>query len=578
MLAAFITVALLPLAVVAIGVRNEMRVRVLAQSDRRAESLAEVITDDLAETHAGVGAAVARIAGALPDDSRFRAGALRPEAADRAYVLDHAARAMQAAGLSLLQIRNDSGRILSSGHFPAEFDRVDPLLPETLAAASGTVLLAARTAEGSILGVARVDSVMIAGRSFSVIGARAVDQAFVDRLARGDEMRVAVALPHDTISSRGTAPARGSADGDRASESIVRRISIPYVDARSDSVVAGAADVAIARSLAGEEDLRKSVDRWIIGAFLLATAGAILAALWLAARLSRPMEELAHAAATVDLDRLDVGFATGRDDEVGVLSRRLSSMVERLKGSAARLRAAERRAAVGDVARQVNHDIKNGLAPIRNVVRHLSQVARDEPDDLPGIFAARQGTLDSSIAYLETLAENYARLSPALVTRPCHVDAVIAEVVGSAAGRGATIRARAEPGLAPVLADAVVLRRILENLVGNAIDSLEGRAGEVTVSAAPVLEPPGHRMVRITVEDTGRGMNENELAHAFDDFYTTKAHGTGLGLSVVRRLIADLSGSLRIETEPGVGTRISVDLPASPAAPLAVGTSRATSR
>jgi signal transduction histidine kinase len=524
-----------------------------------------------------VGAAVARIAVALPDDPSFRSGALRPDAGDRAYVLDYAARTMRAAGLSLLQIRNDSGRIISSGHFRGEFDRLDPVLPRTLASASGPVLLGARTAEGSLIAVARVDSVMLAGRSFTVIGARAVDQAFVNGLARGDEMGVIIALPHDTIRSPGAASAGRGTGGNSAAASIVRRISIPYLDARTDSVIAGAAEVAVTRSLAGEEDLRRSVDRWIIGAFLLATAAAILAAFWLAARLSRPMEELARAAATVDLDRLDVGFATGRDDEVGVLSRRLSSMVERLKGSAARLRAAERRATVGDVARQVNHDIKNGLAPIRNVVRHLSQVARDEPADLPGIFTARQGTLDSSIAYLETLAENYARLSPSLVTRPCDVDAVIAEVIGSAAARGATIRGRLTPGLAPVLADAVVLRRILENLVGNAIDSLEGRPGEVTVTSAPLMERE-HRVVRITVEDTGRGMNEGELAHAFDDFYTTKPHGTGLGLSVVRRLVADLGGSLRVETEPGVGTRISVDLPTGLAAKASVGASRATSR
>ncbi|MDQ3224535.1 MAG: ATP-binding protein, partial [Gemmatimonadota bacterium] len=53
-----------------------------------------------------------------------------------------------------------------------------------------------------------------------------------------------------------------------------------------------------------------------------------------------------------------------------------------------------------------------------------------------------------------------------------------------------------------------------------------------------------------------------ELDHAFDDFYTTKAEGTGLGLSIVRRLILDLNGTLRVETEPGSGTRFVVELPA----------------
>jgi two-component system sensor histidine kinase HydH len=61
--------------------------------------------------------------------------------------------------------------------------------------------------------------------------------------------------------------------------------------------------------------------------------------------------------------------------------------------------------------------------------------------------------------------------------------------------------------------------------------------------------------VRLTVADTGRGMTREELDHAFDDFFTTKPGGTGLGLSVVRRLVADLSGTLRVQTEPGAGSQ-----------------------
>ena len=75
--------------------------------------------------------------------------------------------------------------------------------------------------------------------------------------------------------------------------------------------------------------------------------------------------------------------------------------------------------------------------------------------------------------------------------------------------------------------------------------------------------------VRISVADTGPGMTRKELDLAFDDFYTTKPDGTGLGLSIVRRLILDLNGTLRIETEPGTGTRVVVELPADPGAPAA---------
>jgi signal transduction histidine kinase len=63
------------------------------------------------------------------------------------------------------------------------------------------------------------------------------------------------------------------------------------------------------------------------------------------------------------------------------------------------------------------------------------------------------------------------------------------------------------------------------------------------------------------VVDTGRGMTKDQLDHAFDDFFTTKPDGTGLGLSVVRRLTTDLNGSVRVESAPGEGTAFTIELP-----------------
>jgi signal transduction histidine kinase len=106
------------------------------------------------------------------------------------------------------------------------------------------------------------------------------------------------------------------------------------------------------------------------------------------------------------------------------------------------------------------------------------------------------------------------------------------------------------------------LRRIVENLVSNAVDSLGGNPGRVVLAAA-VPDGTGPATVRLSVADTGRGMSARELEQAFDDFHTTKPDGTGLGLSVVRRLVADLGGSLRVETSPGQGSTFTVELPAA---------------
>jgi signal transduction histidine kinase len=119
-----------------------------------------------------------------------------------------------------------------------------------------------------------------------------------------------------------------------------------------------------------------------------------------------------------------------------------------------------------------------------------------------------------------------------------------------------SVRTDLADGLPPVSADALVLRRVIENLVGNAVDSLEGGTGTVIVATAR-----GNGVVRISVSDTGRGMTKAELDRAFDDFYTTKSGGTGLGLSIVRRLVLDSNGSLKVETEPGKGSKFIVEIP-----------------
>src|SRR5204862_7972250 len=249
-------------------------------------------------------------------------------------------------------------------------------------------------------------------------------------------------------------------------------------------------------------------------------------------RIRRPLARLAEQTSEIDMDRLDVAVASDRNDEIGSLTRLLGAMTERLRTGAARLREAERRIALGDLARQVNHDVKNGLIPIRNVFRHFGQAAGESPDRLAAAFRDRWGTVESSISYRETLASNYARLYPQPVRESGDVNAVVRDTISRVSDTGqAELRLELADGLAPARTDALVLRRILDNLIGNALDSLAARAGRVTVTT----EANGQAGVRVTVADTGNGMTKDELNRAFDDFYTTKPGGTSLGLSIVRR-------------------------------------------
>ncbi len=479
LLSAFGVVVLIPLLMFGLGIRREMSRRVTGEDERRVNSLVNVINADIARETDRITGRLAAMKNSLLADNRFRAFVVRGEYPE--YVLDYAGEAMRLAGLDFLQLQDADGRILSSGHFRNEFDRLGPPVRDT-------TLVRAATAEGPILALVTGDAFALAGKPYRLIGGIAVDSAFLARLARDPELGVQLALPSDSV----------AADTGRL---VVDAIPLPYIDAEDGPGRVERAQIEVTRSSALLTALQRDVNFWFVAAVLVAALAALLLAGWLSTRISTPVEA---------------------------------------------------RIAIGDLARQVNHDIKNGLAPLRNVFRHLTQVARDDPAKLPQVFTERQGTVESSISYLETLAANYAKLSPQSERRATDVNAVVRETVGA----GRSVRTKLAEGLPPVSADALVLRRVIENLLSNAVDSLEGKNGTVTVTTER-----GNGMVRISVSDTGRGMSKAELDRAFDDFYTTKTGGTGLGLSIVRRLVLDSNGSLTVESELGKGSKFVVEIP-----------------
>jgi len=550
-------VVLVPLVVFGLAVRLAVRQRVAAQYRARTTALVALIGRDLERQGTGVATRLARLRAAAVADNRLRSAAVQRDTASRTYLLDYSGTAMRLAGLEMLQIQDDSGRIVSSGHFRNEFDRLEPGLPLQLARApNGMALVAARTAEGPFVALARLDSLPLGDRRFTMVGGIAVDTGFLARLAPDSAFTVALELPHDTITSRVRDTTRTEA------ADVISALPVAFVDeSRPDSARLVAAQLVVSTQLVGLRQLERVVDLAFAAAVLVTILVSLLVAGWLASRVSRPLAELAERTATIDLDRLDDEFSSERQDEIGELERRFGEMTVRLRAGAAHLREAERHAATGELARQVNHDIKNSIAPLRNVLRHLAQIARDKPGELATVFAERRQTLVSSLEYLEKLAATYAKLSPVADAQRADVSAVTREVVGQMPASAAEVSLQLADELPQAKIDPLGLRRILENLVTNAVDALGGQSGTVTVSTARVSDAGRANGIRIVIEDTGCGMTEQELGRAFQDFYSTKPGGTGLGLSIVRRLVTDAGGRLRVETSPGAGSRFIVDLP-----------------
>jgi len=548
LLIAFALATVVPLAMLGVGVRRQLTARLVAQHQQRVDGMARVAAQDVERESASIASRLSTLAGTLRTDDRFRMAAVRGDPGERAYLLDWAEQAMRTTGLDMLQLQDSAGRILSSGHFRNEFDRLEPEVPRALALAKGAVLVRARAPEGPFLALVRADSVRVADRRFDLVGGVKVDSAFLRRFAREEGLRVALSIPIPRMLAPDDTSGLSARDAN-----VVAALPIRYF---TDSLTT--ARLVITYDIPELALLRRDVDQWFAAALMVVVAAGLALAIWLSRRLSEPLATLTHAASTIDLEGPELMVAASRDDEIGTLARRLGSMSTRLRASAARLRQAERRATVGDMARQVNHDIKNGLIPIRNVLRHLVQVQEEQPQDLATVFGERRSTLESSVGYLDTLARNYARLTPSVERRAVDVNGIATEIAASTAVASTIrVRTRLADAVPRAFGDPVIVRRIIDNLVRNAIESLDAGGGDVTIATSRA--PNG--AVRIVVADTGRGMSQDELAHAFDDFFTTKPDGTGLGLSVVRRLTTDLNGSMRVESAPGQGTAFTIELP-----------------
>lgn len=560
---ALAALAIAPLLLFGLGVRARIRTDLASRYRLETEALATDLRTRLAAEGEDIESRLDAMADAARADDRLRLGLSGRASGDREYLLDYGGRAMRLAGLSMLQLLDADGRVLSSGHFRNEFGRLEPGVAARVGeAVGGAALLRVAAPSGSFLVLARTAPVRIAGRPLVLLGGVKVDSAFLAGLVPGREVALRLAVPGTQAVAVGAVDAEGAGE-----ESVTRTIDLSFVrtvetPGFADEPAVGTARLRIVRSLAPLVSLRHEIDLWLGLGLVAVAAVALLFGAWLAGRLSRPLGDLARRTARLDLDRLDVAFPTERDDEIGVLARGLRELTDRLRAGAVRLREAERRATLGEIARQVNHDVRNGLTPLRHVVRHLAEVARREPDRLPAVFEERRDSLESGIDYLETLASRYGRLSSRPERRPTDAGALVVRVAADAAGSGADVAAEVEPGLPAVLADPVALRRVLDNLVRNALESLEDGQGTIRVRALP-----GARAgrVRLEVEDTGRGVTEDERERMFEQFYTTRVDGAGLGLAIVRRLVTDMEGAIEVTGRPGRGTRFVVELPAAAA-------------
>jgi len=301
----------------------------------------------------------------------------------------------------------------------------------------------------------------------------------------------------------------------------------------------------------------------------IATAGAFLICvaviMVLAVSFRRPMLELQDKIARVRLGDMDasVSFAN-RNDEVGDLGRDFNDMVAQLKSSREEIQRlhqtqmsrAEHFATLGELATGLAHEIRNPLAGIAGVIEI---VGRDLPPNSPArsvIKDAKEEALQINRILTELLDTARPKAPQFRVSDVCSTaEHAVMFARQQAITKRIMIELDVTGSIPPVDHDPNQINQVLLNLLLNAIQSMD-KPGTIRV-----LLETDEDDVLITVADEGKGIPPEHLPNIFRPFFTTKGHGTGLGLSLARRTVESHGGHIDVTSEVGKGSRFQIRLP-----------------
>jgi len=279
-----------------------------------------------------------------------------------------------------------------------------------------------------------------------------------------------------------------------------------------------------------------------------------------AARVASPILELIRATERIAQGKLQTSIPVTREDEIGDLMHAFNTMTRELERSREIVAQTERELAWKEMARQVAHEIKNPLTPMKLSVQHLEHAHEAKDPNFNTIFRRVIRTMREQIDVLTRIATEFAHFGAMPRRRWGAVD--IRTVADSAVALFDAERSRIRfiidvpKNLPRVHSDEEELRRAFVNLLRNSVQAIDGW-GVIVIRARS-----DQGMVHIQVRDTGFGMQEETLKKVFDPNFSTKTSGMGLGLAIVKKTITDMAGTIRVESQPGQGTTFFIDLPA----------------
>lgn len=316
-------------------------------------------------------------------------------------------------------------------------------------------------------------------------------------------------------------------------------------------------------TLSAQDELKEEISDFlvtliILNALIFIFAGAISVAL--TGRITSSLEFIGNKMKEIKIGAANEEIPWQRNDEIGMLVNEYNRMVKQLEQSAQVLAKSEREGAWREMARQVAHEIKNPLTPMKLSIQYLQRAMENNTPNAVDLSKKLASTLVEQIDQLSKIAGDFSQFANIENINPerFNISVLVQNLVNLyRADANLIINYATENNNAEVFSDKAQINRLFTNLIKNAIEAYE----EPETPRIQISQYTQPNDVIIAVTDYGSGINESLRNKIFNPNFTTKSSGTGLGLAICKAIVENAGGRIWFTTSEGAGTSFYVRLP-----------------
>lgn len=299
----------------------------------------------------------------------------------------------------------------------------------------------------------------------------------------------------------------------------------------------------------------------LLNIYVFLFAISVLVALFIAALLTRPLNTLTQSFSTLKLGKQNQLLHWDKNDEIGLLVKEYNHMVHELEQSAIQLARSERESAWKEMARQVAHEIKNPLTPMKLNLQHLQRLYNNDNPDSKEQLREISKLLLEQIDSLAQIANEFSAFSQLAQPKKeiCDWILIIKKCVDLySLDENVQFKFNAPDSACMIYGDPEQWKRVFINIIKNAI---QAKREDVILNLKISVEPNGTNW-KCTIEDNGSGMSEETQKKIFTPNFSTKTEGMGLGLAMVKGIIESHNGNIHFSSHLGQGSTFIIEVPA----------------